>query len=165
MEYFDVVDVNREKLNYTKQRGESLENHEYNQGIEVWIINSNKILMTKRSLNKSHPGQWEAPGGCSQAGESMIDTVKRELNEEIGIEITEDNVKLLATQLYKKQFVDIFYSDLKINIHKTTLQEEEVCDIKFISKDEFLKMKNNNEIVPSVLQRFEMIKDKLNLNW
>jgi len=45
MEYFDVIDKNRIFLNYIKERGEKLEDNEYNQGIEVWIINNNKILM------------------------------------------------------------------------------------------------------------------------
>ena len=78
MEYFDVVDKNRVQLNYKKIRGEKLEKNEFNTGVEMWIINNNKILMTQRSEQKSHPGQWETPGGCSQAGESIIDTIKRE---------------------------------------------------------------------------------------
>ncbi|MBD8924248.1 NUDIX domain-containing protein [bacterium] len=80
MEYFDVLDQNRISLNYKKLRGEPLNPEEFNAGIEMWIINNNSILMTQRSKTKSHPGQWEVPGGCSQAGESIIDTVKRELH-------------------------------------------------------------------------------------
>ncbi len=54
MEFFDVVDKNRNKLNYKKARGESLQDNEYNMGAEMWIINNNKLLMTQRSVQKKH---------------------------------------------------------------------------------------------------------------
>ena len=114
MEYFDVVDKNRVQLNYKKIRGEKLEENEFNTGVEMWIINNNKILMTQRSEQKSHPGQWETPGGCSQAGESIIDTIKREMIEEIGVNFNKDEFCLIGTHLYKKQFVDIFLSEKEI---------------------------------------------------
>ena len=165
MEYFDVLDQNRISLNYKKLRGETLNPEEFNAGIEMWIVNNNSILMTQRSMNKSHPGQWEVPGGCCQAGESVIDTVKRELSEEIGIEFSQDEFKLIGTELYKKQFVDVFYSEKQIKLQETSLQTEEVKNIKFVSKEDFNKMKNNNEIVPSVLNRFNLFKNKLKLHW
>ena len=165
MEYFDVLDQNRISLNYKKLRGETLNPEEFNAGIEMWIVNNNSILMTQRSMNKSHPGQWEVPGGCCQAGESVIDTVKRELSEEIGIEFSQDEFKLIGTELYKKQFVDVFYSEKQIKLQETSLQTEEVKNIKFVSKEDFNKMKNNNEIVPSVLNRFNLCNTKQNLEW
>ena len=165
MEYFDVVDQNRIPLNYKKIRGEELNDNEYNVGIEMWISNDNKILMTQRSKEKSHPGQWEVPGGCCQYGETNIDTVKRELQEEIGIKIEQNEFKLIGTELYKKQFVDIFQSNKNINLKEIILQQEEVQNIKFVTQEEFNNMIKNNEIVPSVLKRYYLIKDKLNLNW
>ena len=56
MEYFDVVDKNRISLGYKKVRGETLKDNEFNVGVEMWIINDNSILMTRRSKNKSYPG-------------------------------------------------------------------------------------------------------------
>lgn len=165
MEYFDVVDKNRVQLNYKKIRGEKLEKNEFNTGVEMWIINNNKILMTQRSEQKSHPGQWETPGGCSQAGESIIDTIKREMIEEIGVNFNQDEFCLIGTHLYKKQFVDIFLSEKEIDINKVILQKEEVQNIKWISKDEFNNLIKNGATVPSVLQRFNMIKDKLKIDW
>ena len=69
------------------------------------------------------------------------------------------------TQLYKKQFVDIFKTQKKINIRDIKLQLEEVQNVKFIGRDEFYKMIENDEIVLSVLQRYNLIKDKLELDW
>lgn len=158
MELFDVYDSNRKALGYTKVRGDKLLDNEHNMGIETWIINNHKLLMTKRSLEKSHPGMWEVPGGCSQAGESSIDTLTREMKEEINLDI-KDNYKLLDTVIYKKMFVDIYTSNIKVDLDKVSLQKEEVSDIKFFSKEEFLNMKD--DIVESVFNRYEVIKDRL----
>ena len=164
MEYFDVLDENRNFLNYTKARGSVLADNEYNQGSEVWIVKDNKVLMDKRSNNKSHPGMWEVPGGCSLAGEDTITTIIRELKEEIGLSISPSDVVLLDTQIYKKQFVDIYSSNMDIDISSVKLQTEEVGDIKFVSLDEFMQMKKEGKIVPSVINRFKLIKDKLDIN-
>ena len=165
MEYFDVVDANRNPLNYKKVRGTKQEENEYSQGVEMWIINNNSILMTKRSPEKSHPGNWEVPGGGCQAGETPMETMKREISEEIGVTLTEKDITLIDTTIYHQQFVDMFTTKHKIDLKNTKLQVEEVSDIKFVTKDEFYKMKENNQIVPSVANRFELIKDKLKIDW
>lgn len=72
---------------------------------------------------------------------------------------------MIATQLYKKQFVDIFTTQKEIDIKNITLQMEEVQDVKFVDKSEFYRMIKNNEIVLSVIQRYNLIKDKLELDW
>ncbi len=160
MELFDVVDANRNPLGYTKERGNELLEREYNVGVEFWIFNNHKLLMTRRSPEKSHPGEWEVPGGCSQSGETSIDTLKREAKEEIGVNI-DNTFKLIDTVMYKKQFVDIYTSNIEVDLNNITLQKEEVSDVKFVTKEEFLEMANNNEIVKSVYNRYENIKDKL----
>lgn len=58
MEYFDVVDKNRNKTGKVLPRDSVRNKNEYNVGVEVWIINSkNELLLTKRCLLKSHPLQ------------------------------------------------------------------------------------------------------------
>lgn len=46
-----------------------------------------KILLTQRPHGKKHGGQWEFPGGKLEENESPIDGLKRELIEEIGLEV------------------------------------------------------------------------------
>lgn len=165
MEYFDVVDKNRIPQNYTKERNSKLEFQEYNTGTEIWIINNNKILMSQRSLNKSHPGEWEVPGGCSQKGENTVQTLIREINEEIGLNIVENDISLIGTLLYKKQFVDIYKTTIEINLNDLKLQNEEINDVCFMSKEEFFEKAEKNEIVQSVFNRFQCIQSYLDLDW
>lgn len=46
------------------------------------------VLIAKRSNEKDHGGQWEFPGGKLESGESSLEALKRELYEELGIEVT-----------------------------------------------------------------------------
>lgn len=101
---------------------------------------------------------WEVPGGCSQTSETSVQTLKREIKEEIGVNLNDD-FNLLDTQLRKQQFIDIYTTNQIIKI--VTLQKEEVSDYKFVTKDEFNKMINDNEIVPAIIDRYNMIKNRV----
>ncbi len=165
MELFDVYNSNREKLNYTKERNTLLLQEEYNVGVEIWIFNNHKLLITKRSINKSHPLEWEVPGGCSLANEESQETLIREIQEEIGLNLTNKDFKLITTTLYKHQFVDIYISNIKVDLTKLKLQTQEVSDIKFVTKKEFLTITSDKKIVLSVFERYNLIKDYISKYW
>ena len=48
-----------------------------------------RVLMAQRPAGKNLAGLWEFPGGKMEAGERPEDTLIRELNEELGIEVKE----------------------------------------------------------------------------
>lgn len=45
------------------------------------------VLLGQRPEGKPYAGYWEFPGGKVDAGESILDALKREFMEELGIEI------------------------------------------------------------------------------
>ena len=51
------------------------------------ILKDNKILVTQRSEKMSLPLKWEFPGGKLELHENEIDCIKREIKEELNIEI------------------------------------------------------------------------------
>ncbi|MGV9005024.1 (deoxy)nucleoside triphosphate pyrophosphohydrolase [Flavobacterium sp.] len=57
-----------------------------------------KILVTQRSEKMKLPLKWEFPGGKLEGNESEIDCIKREIKEEINIEI--DIVKKLSDSIF-----------------------------------------------------------------
>lgn len=103
----------------------------------------------------------ECPGGCLLAGETSEKGAIREINEEIGLDINLQDLKYLSTHLYKYQFVDIFLVKKDINTDKLLLQTEEVADVKWFSIEDFLELYNKNQLVPSVYERYNLIKDHL----
>ena len=51
------------------------------------IFDGDKVLLTSRPEHKEHSGYWEFPGGKIEAGESPAQCIKRELKEELDIEV------------------------------------------------------------------------------
>ena len=45
-----------------------------------------EFLLAQRPPGKAYAGYWEFPGGKREPGESLIDTCRRELREELGVE-------------------------------------------------------------------------------
>jgi len=58
--------------------------------ITAFIKNNteDKFLIVKRSKNEiAYPSKWSFPGGKLEKGQSVMETLKREVLEEVGLEI------------------------------------------------------------------------------
>lgn len=53
------------------------------------IEQDGKLLVCERPLHKRHGGLWEFPGGKVELGESDVEAVERELDEEFGVRVLE----------------------------------------------------------------------------
>jgi len=62
----------------------------YIEVVAAIIIHNNKILCVQRSENKLDyiSKKWEFPGGKIESGESKQETIKREISEELEMNIT-----------------------------------------------------------------------------
>ncbi|GGF00305.1 NUDIX domain-containing protein [Flavobacterium limi] len=71
------------------------------------ILKDKKILVTQRSEKMKLPLKWEFPGGKIEENENEIECIKREIKEEINIEI--DVFRRLSNSIYD-------YGTFKINL-------------------------------------------------
>ena len=55
--------------------------------IERVVDGRHQVLFAQRPPGKAYAGYWEFPGGKIEAGETVIDALIRELNEELGIQV------------------------------------------------------------------------------
>lgn len=55
--------------------------------IERVVNGEHQVLFAQRPAGKAYAGYWEFPGGKIEAGESVIDALIREIDEELGIHI------------------------------------------------------------------------------
>jgi 8-oxo-dGTP diphosphatase len=76
--------------------------------VGVLLQADGRFLLTSRPEGKVYAGYWEFPGGKLEAGESVEQALRRELQEELGITIG-------AAQLWKTQMVD--YPHALVRLH------------------------------------------------
>jgi len=77
-----------EKILGTAKCTHKLQNARAKKVVNAIIKNSsNKILMIKRKDEKIHGGKWAFPGGIVEGGESIEEALRRELKEEVGLEM------------------------------------------------------------------------------
>jgi 8-oxo-dGTP diphosphatase len=55
--------------------------------VGVLIRSDGAFLLTSRPVGKAYEGYWEFPGGKLEAGETVVQALARELQEELGITI------------------------------------------------------------------------------
>jgi 8-oxo-dGTP diphosphatase len=54
--------------------------------VAALIMNKGKILVCQRTRHQTMPMKWEFPGGKIETGEQPRDALRRELEEELGID-------------------------------------------------------------------------------
>lgn len=132
----------------------------WHSSIHLIIVNeeNTKTLFQQRCAEKKlYPNMWDiAVGGHISAGEDDKITVKRELEEELGL--NPDDYKIEFIKKYKeelnnngvdsKEFVSVFMICSNIDINTISLQKEEVSDIKWISKEEMNELIKENKVIP-----------------
>jgi 8-oxo-dGTP diphosphatase len=163
-EYWDLYDFNRNKLGRLHERGVPLNSGEYHLAVEIWVINSkNHILLTQRHPDKPWGSFWESTVGSVIAGEESLSGAKRELFEETGIEIEDEQIVPLGTMITKDWILDIYLVKLDVPTYNLKLQDGEVMDAKWVDIYEFEEMCSKELVVPSTINRFSLYKDKMNL--
>ena len=76
--------------------------------VGVLIDAQGNFLLTSRPEGKVYAGYWEFPGGKLEAGETVEQALRRELHEELGIEIG-------AVQPWKIELMD--YPHARVRLH------------------------------------------------
>lgn len=118
------------------------------------VIKDNKILLIKKK-GGPYDGKLDLPGGTIEFEESIEDALKRELLEEVGIEILDYNLfDVISTNIkwiYKDELVEtkhiaILYlindykNDIKENIEITEINDDsmgsEYFDISKLTKEQ-----------------------------
>ena len=76
--------------------------------VGVLIDAAGRFLLTSRPAGKVFAGYWEFPGGKLEVGETVEQALKRELHEEIGIDIA-------AAHPWKVELMD--YPHARVRLH------------------------------------------------
>lgn len=164
MEYLDLYDKNKKLTGEIIERQKlkkELPSDRYINVVQIYIKNSkDQFLLQYTSKEKGNV--IATTGGCVQAGQTNEQAIKREVQEELGIDISKDNFKLVGTFLFKQVFIDVYYLNKDFEISDFTLQKEEVDEVKWLTIDEIKELIESDKLRKSNITSFNIVIDYLN---
>ena len=155
-ELWDIYDKNKNKTGRFAERDVyKFKEGEYHIVVVAVIINSkNEILIAKRSeTKKKEPLKWELTGGGLKAGETSLQGILRETREEIGMEFIPEEaifLKEIRKDEVPADFKDLWLFKKDVPIDEIKFEDGEVADAKWVTIDQFLQIKENNEMISTI---------------
>ena len=90
-------------------------------GVLLICVDTGNFLLLKRSDISTQPGTWSIVSGGIDPGEEVLEGIKRELEEETGINSDEIDYKFFENQLNMSPYFDFYIG---------TCNKEYNCDLK-----------------------------------
>lgn len=73
------------------------------------IIKDGKLILAKRKEKEHMGGKWEFPGGKMEKGETPFESLKREIKEELGIDVSPESELLYLPYRYPEKLVKLHF--------------------------------------------------------
>ena len=99
------------------------------------IENNKRILITKRKVSP-FKDKYVLPGGKLDEGENLIQCLRREIFEEVGLNIIEEKFFDYYEVILPDRYYLVMYFICKPENFKIEISKEEISDIKWINKQE-----------------------------
>lgn len=159
MEYVQLFDENGNALDQSLLRDENafIPEGTYYMVVLVIIENDGKYLMQLTSKEKN--SVIALTGGIVSFGDDNYKTCFKEVKEELGFDLKKDDVTFLGFKKVNKALVNVYYTKQKINIKDLVLQESEVADVYWLSRDEINKLISDGKFRPTNVAAFEILDD------
>ena len=160
-EFIDILTPEGKPTGKTALKSEAHKNGWFHATVHIWLFTANeKILLQKRALTKKvFPGLWDiSVAGHVSAGEDIIAAAKREVFEEIGLQLQEKDFIKIGTRIHQvshpngiqdNEHHHVFIAELKVPFEQLTIQKEEVADIKLFDLSILKETKNLENVLLS----------------
>ena len=113
------------------------------------IVKNGKILCAQRGYDKSLPELWEFPGGKIEIGESPSQALKREIREELLLELANDIEEFMFTS-YEYDFGIVNLTTFICHIQNGEPTLTEHIEIKWLNKSELDQIEWASADIPTV---------------
>ena len=164
MELLGIYDNNGNPTGRSIVRGDKNAKLNENEHIALAVIfienDKGKFLIQKTSKEKG--GEYSSTGGHVNYGETPLESIKREVLEELGTDISSDNIVEYGFILYDMPLRYLFYIKKNIDVDSINLQEEEVESVKYMSIDEINNLIETNQMLKSHGILFKELMNKRN---
>lgn len=172
-EYIDIVTKEGLPTGKSALKSEIHLKGYFHNTAHVWLYTKQgEILLAQRAASKSiYPLLWDVSvAGHVDASETIEHAAIREVKEEIGLDLIENNLHKIGVsecfQSYPNGIVDnefhhTFISELNVEIKDLSLDKNEVEDVKLVNLHEFQNLIDNigsdNHFVASNKSYYEFV--------
>lgn len=149
MEILDLYDDSGKRLDKTVIRGEKFDKGNIMLVISFIKNSNNEYLIQKTSKEKG--SKYALTGGHVTHGEEPFLSMKRELEEELGVCVDNNKINFLALEkhLNEHALFSIYEVSLDIPVEDFKLQEEEVDSVFWMRIEEIEKLIEDNKFLES----------------
>ena len=116
---------------------------------EIWVASKSLILFNRRALiikRSKYAGgsenEWEIAGGGLQFGEDLIDGLRREIKEEVGLSVHVDRLLYAMTGMVSPQRQIVGLTYLSYADFDTVTLSHEHTDFLWATRKQLLEMLN-----------------------
>lgn len=160
MELLDLYDANGNKLNKTVERGQKFKEGKIMISMAIIKNDKNQYLIQKTSKEKG--SFYALTGGHVLHNETDIEAIIREVKEELGMDVLENEIKKIAFDNHPNGpvLVSLFLINKNIDINSLIFQKEEVECANWLSKEEVLRLISNKSFHPTHSYFFKKYKNR-----
>lgn len=107
-------------------------------GVGGIVFNDKSEVLLIRRNKEPALGQWSIPGGCLEPGETLVDSCKREIREETGMDVKVKNiVAVVERRLENFHYIIIdFFAELEPGSACVPVAQSDVSEAKWVSMEE-----------------------------
>lgn len=139
MELRDLYNAKKILTGEVIKKGEKIPLGKFYITVVVFIENDKgEFLLQKRVKKKD--GKWATTGGHPKSGESSLEGIVTEIKEELGVNVKQNELILFKTIQTEDDFVDLYYLKKNINVEDVKIQNEEVQQVMWASREEISKL-------------------------
>ena len=140
MELLDLYDNDLKYTGQTVERGKMIP-----QGLMIPIvavfIHNNKGQYLIQKVAESKGGYYATTAGHVKSGEmDFTISMQRELKEELGLSVTQSELKLLRIRRYGYKFTLLYMLRSNVPVEMLRLQKEEVESVQWLTHEEIEKL-------------------------
>ena len=120
----------------------------------ILLDSQQRFLMGQRPVGKPYAGYWEFPGGKVEAGETLFQTLQRELQEELGITIHSSVDLMTIEHDYPHAYVRIHVSVIRDWTGEPTGCENQALSWQDLNRDQL----SVDPLLPAALPMIQQLK-------